>query len=224
MISRPTSCLDLLDFPRDQFGFPFPGWEIEFGIYQWFYVSGVRSLLSSARALNRTFVYQSMPKAIRNVPALWKEEFWPGDWDDLAKLQISRVLGGRPVRFDKACIALLCIEYALKEIGSLRGYDGTFGLYNNARIAPAFFIVDRLDAVLVNRSLTREAAVYLGQSTSFVERSARGRSAMTYGTASKMVEFCSSKGFPQCSVRMLMDRTDRGRMVSKTPNPDEAVR
>lgn len=223
MSLRPDSPFELIDFPRDRYTFPFAGWEAEFGVYQWFYVSGVRNLLTYARLTNRSLIYGFKDEAIRSVPKSWREVFWIGDWGDVAKLQVSRILSGMPVRFDKACLSLLCIEHA---VHGMPWRDSNLNPYNHVKLSPAFFVVDGLESAigsLSTRALIRDAAEHIGQSMQFVERSARYRLPMTYRSASKLVEFLSEKGYHQCEVRMLSTRSDRGRIPVKSPNAEESV-
>jgi hypothetical protein len=216
---RPDSIYDLVEFPRNRFAFPFLGWQREFGIYNWFYVTHAQTVIARSGIFQVSTLVRFRETAIYNCPEQWKEEFPFGSWDELAPVQLYRIAKGKTLRFDKACLGILCLEAAVAERSS------KIDVYEMVKIDPALFVVDGLDDLVrqQNREIMLAAAVHTKQSLRFIERAGREGQPMTYKTASELAEFLNDRGYRRCEVRMIVDRTDRGNIRTKQPLSEERV-
>jgi hypothetical protein len=204
--------------PSQEFRFPFPGWEDEFAPYKYFYIRGARAFLNE----NRIYKIDAHKRA--PVPPELSRAVPRGDWHQLSQLQVSRILKGSNSRFDKIALFMLAIEAAVVAKYGLEG-----SLYEAVYISPAIFVVQDLEQILRvarRQELIKESSSAIKQSENFVSLSARMGYPMTYESAVALSDFLRTRGI-DCSVRMLFDRSDRGRGTSsrrlKNPNEFEMV-
>lgn len=158
------------------------------------------------------------------APEDWVKAVPRGDWNQLSSIQISSILKGKNARFDKIALFMLSIEAKITEI---YGFDQS--LYEDVFISPAIFVVEDLDQLLRIRrnQLIKEIAMTIKQPENFVLLSAKSGYPMTYETATALNEALKAHAGLECPVRMLFDRSDRGRghyaHRFKQPNEYEMV-
>ena len=157
-MSRPARAVQLVKTRSKQF--PFSGWELMFGIYQWFYIERFNHLFGAGKIKRLKDFEAVIPQAIKNVPPLWKDEFYIGDWDNLAFSQIRRAASGRAMRFDKAVLTVLCLEQIIGD---------KIDIYNEIAISPAIFVLDGFSSVYreLDGARRRQLAVEIGQPEKF---------------------------------------------------------
>jgi hypothetical protein len=149
-IGRLTSCegptalrtppLDILELVEPGAPlFPFFGWVEEFAQYPWFRVAGYQEMMLRAgitpRPKHISNLAEFAGEAKRRLPSTWQSvcPLDPDEWFDFSPKQINRISKNRPVRFDKACLAILALDllHAHRDTG--------INIYNHVRIRPALF-------------------------------------------------------------------------------------
>lgn len=233
-MTRPIDPLTLIYPPNP--GLP-PEWEGNFAGYKWFYAAGWREVWIRSK-LSVDTVKQYRRTAVRNAPATWKKTWSKGEWGSLSGPQVDHAAERRPMRYDKACLAILTLELAMQGEDSVKAQMGeSIDIYDYISLRPAVFKIDGFDAHLLSKicSDTRKinglslidalriSVLYPYNDLRVFERLIEGYSVTEY-FAESAVKFLDANGYHGLKVRQIRDRTDGGCMVKrKKPNQDEAV-
>lgn len=128
----------------------FPGWDIEFGQFRYFYVAGYVELMTDLglkpRGSEVDVIKKECKDIRRKVPEEWGAVFsledFKDDWDKMSPTQINHCVKMKPMKLPKAAMACICLERALRK---KLGHDGD--IYHLLQIRPALYRIDGLDAV-----------------------------------------------------------------------------
>ena len=216
VMPRPSNPLSLVRTQTDSF--PFPGWDVNFAPYRWFYLGNFKEILSGVNIWTGSQIKIGSSYAIPNVPQSWTNVFQHGNWDSLSYVQIKNAMSTAPMRFDKACLCILSVEYFARMFREIND------IYGVAEIRPAIFKVDNLREAMT--AMTEKQRDYLclsiSQSRRLIDDMASG-CPVTEHTAINVVNTLREMGFHYVYIRMITDRTDKGRQRFKSPSAFEVI-
>lgn len=120
----------------------------EFGPFAYTYIVGYQSLLETLLMLEPNF--ETLPDLREHVKGqrvrargaiqdTWKVRYENGDWGNCNESQIGKACSGEPLRFDKACIAIMALDLVFAESSesAVRSVD----VYDYLKLRPAIFVL-----------------------------------------------------------------------------------
>ena len=149
---RPISPLKLIYSPGGHF--PYSGWEDHVRTYQYFRVHGFNEFRNDAGIRDASLIENDelVNEAKAIVQRDWGKYLPPSCSNKdgiqlLGRNQVRRVRKRKPVAFQSACVAIVALELALKNAGSLKDIYNDQGLEDphNIAICPCLFRVDEYD-------------------------------------------------------------------------------
>ncbi|MEI9990181.1 MAG: hypothetical protein WDM86_09095 [Rhizomicrobium sp.] len=155
----PNDFMDLVE--QDSEGAFFAKWQEKVGQYYFYRVVGFDEVLKHAGIrFADIFDNDDLKQAtIDLVPESWKREFPrpPADWSSFKKDQVTWAKDSGFQRFDKACMSVLYLYAALRDIAGHKVaelYD-FFDLFHYVKIRPALFAVEGFDKDFYDANIAR---------------------------------------------------------------------